>query len=180
MDLTIRAATADDAAACADIYGFYVRHTHISFESEPPSDAEMAERITSYSASHAWLVAQDASGSDVVGFAYGAPYSAREAYRWTAETSVYLEAGRRRTGAGRALYEALFERLAERGYRRLIAGLALPNDPSLGLHVSLGFEVVGTLRKVGWKHGQWRDVLRLQKDLAPDDHRDTPPDGEPG
>ncbi len=179
MELTIRPATADDAAACADIYAFYVRHTHVSFESDPPSTEEMAERIASCSARHAWLVAQEAGGPDVVGFAYAAPYSPREAYRWAAETSVYLEAGRRRTGAGRALYEALFDRLAERGYRRLVAGLALPNDASLGLHVSLGFEVVGTFRKIGWKHGQWRDVMRLQKDLAPG-LGDAPPDGGAG
>jgi L-amino acid N-acyltransferase YncA len=177
MTLTIRPATADDAAACADIYGFYVRHTHISFESEPPGTEEMARRIASCSARHAWLVAQEA-GDDVVGFAYGAPYSPREAYRWAVESSVYLEAGRRRSGTGRALYEALFERLAERGYRRLVAGLALPNDASLGLHVSLGFEVVGTLRRIGWKHGQWRDVMRLQKDLAPD-LGSAPPVAEP-
>jgi L-amino acid N-acyltransferase YncA len=173
MDLTIRPATAADAAVCADIYGFYVRNTHISFESEPPGPAEMARRIASCSARHAFLVAQEAGGQDVVGFAYAAPYSPREAYRWSAESSVYLETGRRRTGAGRALYEALFERLAERGFRRLVAGLALPNDASLGLHVALGFEVVGTLTGIGWKHGRWHDVMRLQKDLAP--HLDGAP-----
>lgn len=178
MDLTIRPATPDDAAACADIYGHYVRNTHVSFESEPPSTEEMARRIAGCTARHAWLVAQAASGQDVVGFAYGAPYSPREAYRWSVETSVYLEVGRRRTGAGRALYEALFERLAARGYRRLVAGLALPNDASLGLHLALGFEVVGTLREIGWKHGQWHDVMRLQKDLAPG-LEGTPPSGEP-
>jgi L-amino acid N-acyltransferase YncA len=187
MELTIRPATPDDAAACADIYGHYVRNTHVSFESEPPGTEEMARRIASCTARHAWLVAEvgaqvaDAAGGgqDVVGFAYGAPYSPREAYRWSVETSVYLEPGRRRTGAGRALYEALFERLAERGYRRLVAGLALPNDASLGLHVALGFEVVGTLREIGWKHGRWHDVMRLQKDLAPG-LEGAPPSGEPG
>ncbi|MCP2264229.1 GNAT family N-acetyltransferase [Promicromonospora thailandica] len=166
MDLTIRPATVADAAACADIYGYYVRHTHVSFEAEPPDAAEMARRITAYSASHAWLVAEGDPG-DVVGFAYGSPYSPREAYRWAVETSVYLEAGRRRTGAGRALYEALLGRLAGRGFRRAVAGLALPNDASRGLHAALGFEEVGTLHRIGWKHGQWHDVLRLQKDLAP-------------
>lgn len=184
MDLTIRPATPEDAAACANIYGHYVRDTHVSFESEPPSTEEMARRISSCTARHAWLVAQapDATaqgGQHVVGFAYGAPYSPREAYRWSVETSVYLEPGRRRTGAGRALYEALFERLAERGYRRLVAGLALPNDASLGLHVALGFEVVGTFREIGWKHGRWHDVMRLQKDLAPG-LEGAPPSGEPG
>ncbi|MEU4365499.1 N-acetyltransferase family protein [Promicromonospora sp. NPDC023987] len=183
MDLTIRPATPDDAAACADIYGHYVRHTHVSFESEPPGTEEMARRIATCSARHAWLVAQEANEQEadrqgVIGFAYAAPYSAREAYSWSAESSVYLEVGRRRTGAGRALYEALFDLLAERGYRRLVAGLALPNDASLGLHRALGFEVVGTLRRIGWKHGQWHDVMRLQKDLAPD-LDGAPPTGEP-
>ncbi|MFD7023044.1 GNAT family N-acetyltransferase [Promicromonospora sukumoe] len=185
--LTIRPATDDDAAACAAIYAHYVLNTHISFEAAPPDTAEMARRIASCSERHAWLVAVDAGSvdagagneGDVVGFAYAAPYSPREAYRWSAETSVYLEQGRRRTGAGRALYEALFERLAERGYRRLVAGLALPNEASLGLHAALGFEVVGTFHQIGWKHGRWHDVARLQKDLAPG-LGDAPPAGEPG
>jgi phosphinothricin acetyltransferase len=81
---------------------------------------------------------------------------------------VYLEFGRRRTGAGRALYTALFDRLAERGMRTLLAGVALPNDASLGLHTALGFEPVGTYRRVGWKHGRWHDVLWLQRDLTGD------------
>jgi L-amino acid N-acyltransferase YncA len=185
--LTIRPATADDAAACAAIYAHYVRDTHISFEAELPDTAEMARRIASCSERHAWLVAVDEGGVDagagnegaVVGFAYAAPYSPREAYRWSAETSVYLEQGRRRTGAGRALYEALFERLAALGYRRLVAGLALPNEASMGLHAALGFEVVGTFHQIGWKHGRWHDVARLQKDLAPG-LGDAPPAGEPG
>ncbi|MGW2095341.1 N-acetyltransferase family protein [Promicromonospora sukumoe] len=184
MDLTIRPATADDAAACARIYAYYVRDTHISFEAQPPDTAEMARRIASCSERHAWLVAvHEGAGAegarDVVGFAYAAPYSPREAYRWSAETSVYLEQGRRRTGAGRALYEALFERLTARGYRRLVAGLALPNEASLGLHAALGFEVVGTFHQIGWKNGRWHDVARLQKDLAPG-LGDAPPAGEPG
>lgn len=178
MDLTIRAASADDAAACATIYAHYVRHTAISFESDPPSTEQMAQRIVAASARHAWLVAHVAGGRDVVGFAYGTPYASREAYRWSAETSVYLEPGLRRTGAGRALYEALVDRLTERGYRRLVAGVALPNDASLGLHTAMGFEVVGTLRGIGWKHDRWHDVVRLQKDLSPGPH-DAPPAGEP-
>lgn len=176
MDLTIRDATAQDAAPCARIYGFYVRHTHVSFETDPPDVAEMARRIAAYADRHAWLVAE--RGGTVVGFAYGSPYSPRPAYRWSVETSVYLEPGLRRTGAGRALYEALLDRLAARGYRRVVAGLALPNDASLGLHVALGFEVVGTLRRIGWKHGSWRDVMRLQKDLAPE-LGTTPPEALP-
>jgi phosphinothricin acetyltransferase len=140
--------------------------TTITFETVPPSAGEMAERIAAAQQAHAWLVLED--GNQVVGYAYGAPFKARAAYRWACEVSVYVEPGRRRTGAGRALYEALFDRLRERGYLRAAAGMTLPNDASEGLHRTLGFTPVGTYRRIGWKHGAWRDVAWMQLDLGGD------------
>ena len=116
---------------------------------------------------HAWLVLE--VDGEVVGFAYGGPFMARAAYRWAAAVSVYLEPGRRRTGGGQALYEALFERLAARGHRVLLAGVALPNEASTGLHLALGFEHVGTYRRVGWKLGRWHDVAWYQRVLIDGD-----------
>jgi L-amino acid N-acyltransferase YncA len=163
----IRDATADDAAACAAIYRPYVLDTAISFELDPPSPAEMADRITDTLRGHAWLVCED--GGRVVGYAYGGPHRTRAAYRWVCEVSVYLERSRRRTGAGRALYEALFDRLAERGLRTAVAGIAMPNDASVGMHRALGFDPVGTYRRIGWKHGAWHDVLWMQRALGGDE-----------
>jgi phosphinothricin acetyltransferase len=80
--------------------------------------------------------------------------------------SVYTETGRRRTGAGRALYTALLDRLAARGFRTALAGVALPNDASVGLHTAIGFEPVGTYRRVGWKLGRWHDVTWFQRPLG--------------
>ncbi len=164
--LTIRDATARDAAACAGIYAPYVLDTAITFEVDPPIPEEMAERIASAAETHAWLVLEDAG--HVAGYAYGHRFAERAAYRWACETSIYLELGRRRTGVGRALYEALLARLAERGYRRAIAGMALPNDASAGLHRALGFEPVGVYREVGWKNGAWHDVAWMQKTILAD------------
>jgi phosphinothricin acetyltransferase len=143
-----------------------VLESTITFETVPPSPAEMAERIAAAQQAHAWLVLDERDG--VVGYAYGGPFKARAAYRWSCEVSVYLQRGRRRTGAGRALYEALFERLRERGYLRVAAGMTLPNDASEGLHRALGFIPVGTYRRIGWKHGAWRDVAWMQLDLDGD------------
>ena len=70
----------------------------------------------------------------VAGYAYAGPFHPRAAYRWACEVSVYLEQGRRRTGAGRALYDVLLPHLTERGYRSAIAGMTLPNPASEGLH----------------------------------------------
>ncbi|MFF1610373.1 GNAT family N-acetyltransferase [Amycolatopsis sp. NPDC058278] len=160
----IRDATPEDAAACAALYAPYVTDTAISFETEPPGTAEMARRIAG---AHAWLVHED--HGRVAGYAYATRFAERAAYRWSCETSIYLEQGRRRTGAGRALYEALFERLRARGFCRAFAGMTLPNDASAGLHRALGFEPAGVYRRVGWKHGAWRDVAWVQKDLRATD-----------
>ncbi|WP_375493519.1 GNAT family N-acetyltransferase [uncultured Jatrophihabitans sp.] len=162
--IAIRAATADNAAACAAIYAPYVTDTVITFELSPPTPDEMARRISRASDAYAWLVAIDADR--VVGYAYAGPYKERAAYRWSCEVSVYLEIGRRRTGAGRALYAALFARLAERGYRMAVAGMALPNPASEGLHTALGFEPIGVYRRIGWKFDAWHDVAWMQRPLT--------------
>ncbi len=171
----IRDAAGADAAACAAIYAPYVNATAITFEAEPPTPDEMRARIADAQRDHAWLVLED-SGR-VVGYAYAGTLKARAAYRWSCEVSVYLELGRRRTGAGRALYAALFDRLADRGLRMAVAGMTLPNDASVGLHHALGFQPVGVYRRIGFKHGAWHDVAWMQRALVADD---APPPGVTG
>jgi phosphinothricin acetyltransferase len=160
----VRDAVPADARRCAEIYAPYVRDTAISFETEPPTAEEMAERIATAQREHAWLVLEDEGG--VSGYAYGGPFMSRAAYRWSATVSVYLDGNRRRSGGGRALYSALLDRLADRGIRTVLAGVALPNPASEGLHRALGFEPAGTYRRVGWKHGRWHDVTWYQRDLV--------------
>lgn len=160
----VRDASECDAEACAVIYAPYVTDTAITFENDPPLPAEMAERIATAMRTHAWVVLENQGR--VVGYGHGGPYKSRAAYRWSCEVSVYLERGRRRTGGGRALYNALFDRLAERGFRVAVAGMTLPNDASVGLHRAMGFEPVGTYRRIGWKHGTWHDVAWVQRTIA--------------
>jgi phosphinothricin acetyltransferase len=174
-----RSASAADAAACQAVYAPYVQDTAISFEEQPPGVEEMRARIEDCLRTHAWVVLEvpDAdAGARVVGYAYGGPHKSRAAYRWATEVSVYLEPGRRRTGAGRMLYADLFARLAERGYLMALAGMTLPNPASEGLHRALGFEDVGTWRRIGWKHGAWHDTHWMQRPLrSPGEPSDGPP-----
>lgn len=160
----IREATLADATVCREIYAPYVTGTGITFETEVPALASMEDRIAAALAQHSWVVLQEAGG--VRGFAYAGPFGDRAAYRWSCIVSVYLEPGRRRTGAGRLLYLTLFDRLVARGYVVAAAGITLPNEPSLALHRAVGFTEVGVHRGIGWKHGIWRDVSWLQRDLV--------------
>jgi phosphinothricin acetyltransferase len=173
----VRLATSADAAACAAIYAPYVQDTAISFELEPPTAAAMAERIAAALRTHAWFVLEH--DGVVVGYAYGATLHARAAYRWSCEVSVYVERGMRGTGAGRALYEALLARLAERGYLRAVAGMTLPNPASEGLHRAMGFESVGVYRRIGFKLGSWHDVEMAQRSLGDGDGDGDAPAAEP-
>jgi L-amino acid N-acyltransferase YncA len=163
-----------DAAACAAIYAPYVEASATSFEAEPPTAAELAERIERTGATHPWLVAE--SDGEILGFAYACEHRARAAYRWAVDVSIYLAEANRGKGLGRALYEALFERLREQRFRVACAGVTLPNEASVRLHESLGFTPVGVYRRIGWKAGAWHDVGWWQLDLCPGG--EDPP-GEP-
>ena len=167
----VRLATPADAEACAAIYAPYVEGTAISFELVAPSVAEMSERIEAALATHAWFV-HERDGL-VAGYAYGGPMHRRAAYRWSCEVSVYVERESRGGGIGTALYGALFERLAARGYLQAIAGMTLPNEASAALHTAMGFQSIGVYRRIGYKLGSWHDVEWIQRALGPE------PPGEP-
>jgi len=133
-----------------------VTDSWVSFELDPPAAAEMARRIAEHGVSHAWLVAE-ADGA-VTGYAYGSPHRARAAYASSCDVAVYVDPAHAREGIGRALYAALFPLLAAKGSHAAFAGIALPNEASVGLHEAMGFTPVGIYREVGWKLGGWRDV----------------------
>jgi phosphinothricin acetyltransferase len=174
---TIRPARQVHGAACAAIYGEYVRDTVISLEVEPPDAAEMTHRIEKISRTHPWLVAEDEHGR-VVGYAYGSPHRERASYRWAADVSVYIEPGSQRRGIGRALYGALFDMLRDQRLVIACAGITLPNEASVALHESFGFVLVGVYRGIGYKFGAWRDVGWWQLELAPP-AGDPPPEPTP-
>jgi phosphinothricin acetyltransferase len=140
-----------DAAACAAIYEPHVAAGAVSFEEEPPSAAEMADRIAAGEATHPWLVIED--DGEVAGYAYACSHRSRAAYRWAADVSVYVDPAHRGRGHGRALYEELIERLRRQRFQVACAGITLPNPASVALHERLGFVVVGVYRRIGWKAG---------------------------
>ncbi|MFI4981373.1 MAG: arsinothricin resistance N-acetyltransferase ArsN1 family B [Nevskiales bacterium] len=154
--IRIREAQARDATMIAAIYAPYVRDTTVSFEVEPPAPEEMGRRLAAIGARYPWLVAEQ--GGRVIGYAYAGEHRSRAAYRWDVDVAVYLAADAHRRGVGRRLYLALFEVLRRLGHVNAYAGIALPNDASVGLHETLGFVPVGIYRQVGYKHGGWHDV----------------------
>ena len=162
--IEIRTATTSDAPAMLDIYAPIVRETAISFESEPPSTAEMQSRITSTLQTHPWLVAVE--NGTLLGYAYGSQFRARAAYRWTSEVSAYVSQSARGSGVGRLLYGQLLAILTRQNFHSALAIITLPNAASVGFHQSFGFESVGVLPEVGFKFSTWHDVETLRLSLS--------------
>jgi L-amino acid N-acyltransferase YncA len=165
VDVEIRLATTRDAEAVAAIYGPVVADTTISFEMTPPDRDEMGRRINDTLQTYPWLVC-DIDGR-TVGYAYAARHRVRDAYQWSVDTSVYIDASCRRRNVGRALYTSLFAILAAQGCFNAFAGIALPNAASVGLHEAMGFTLIGIYRRVGYKFDRWHDVGWWQLILKP-------------
>lgn len=163
--MSIRAARPEDIPAMRAIYAPFVLHTAISFEFRVPSEEEFAQRFQSHSAQCPWLVWEESG--QVLGYAYAGPAFARAAYAWNAEISCYLADGAQRRGIGRQLYAQLETMLRQQGYRKIFALVTSANTSSLAFHRALGYREAARFQNVGFKLGQWHDVLWLEKELQP-------------
>ena len=159
--MSIRLAREDDFVAIAAITNPYIASTAIHFGYEPVTADELAAPWRA--GAYPWLVLDE---DGVIGYAKAGVWRERAAYRWTAETGIYLAPTAHGRGLGTALYGALLDELAARGFRSVVTGITLPNEASVRLHRRLGFVDVGVVREAGFKLGAWHDVSFWQKRLA--------------
>jgi phosphinothricin acetyltransferase len=164
--MKIIAAASQDLEDCQAIYAHHVLNGTGTFEEIPPSLEEFKSRFEAVvQAGWGWMIARDASG--VLGFGYYAQYRNRSAYRFAAEDSVYVRETVRGQGVGKALVAALLDHAAGRNFTQMVAVIGdSENAGSIGVHASLGFAPVGTMRKVGYKFERWLDVVTMQKALG--------------
>ena len=167
MTYSCRSAKETDLSAIKRIYEHYVLNTVISLEETPPDLDQVQERFQqAQDLNLPYLVAENES-QDIVGYAYALPYNVRSGYRYTVLESVYLNPDFTGQGIGRMLLERLIMETKERGFKQMLAIITgEPNSPSYMFHKKCGFEEVGHLRNVGFKHDQWLDTVFMQKALG--------------
>ncbi|MDR0224882.1 MAG: GNAT family N-acetyltransferase [Burkholderiaceae bacterium] len=167
---TIRPSQDHDIAAIAAIYRHHVLHGTGTFETEPPSETDMATRRSDVlSKGLPYLVCVDGTGQ-VLGFAYANWFKPRPAYRFSAEDSIYVLDSARGQGVGRLLLDALSRDCEAAGVRKLLAVIGdSGNAGSIGVHRAAGFEQAATLRSMGWKFGRWLDIVLMEKTLGDGD-----------
>lgn len=160
---TIRPSTDADLPAITAIYGHHVVHGTGTFETTPPTQAEMATRRADVlGKALPWLVVED--GGRVLGYAYCQWFKPRPAYRYSAEDSIYLHPDAAGKGFGKQLLAALIDQAEAAGVRKLIAVIGdSANTASVGVHRALGFQPVGTIASCGWKFDRWLDIVLMDR-----------------
>lgn len=154
--MNIRPVRPEDAAQVADVYNYYIKNTHHTFETEPISAEEMERRIQEVTDIFPFVVAEDEG--TVHGYAYADKFRLRREFEFTAEVVIYVRNEAKQKGTGTALYSQLFDLLAETDIHSIVAGISFPNDASIRFHEKLGFEKVAHFKEVGYKLGRWVDV----------------------
>ena len=162
----VRDAAPGDFDAIARIYAHYVEHALATFEEIAPSVDDMRARHAAITAAGLPYLVAECDGV-IAGYAYASAYRPRSAYRHTIEDSVYVADGQGGRGIGLALLTALIDRCERGPWQQMIAVIGNSgNAGSIALHARLGFEHVGVLRRVGFKHGRWVDTVLMQRALG--------------
>lgn len=171
--ITIRSSQDADLNAITAIYGYHVLHGTGTFETDPPSLADMAQRRADVLGKGLPYVVAEQNG-EVLGFAYGNWFKPRPAYRFSAEDSVYIAPNQQGKGVGKSLMVELLARMQASGIRHVMAVIGdSDNAGSIGLHKAMGFVEVGRMHACGWKFERWLDIVLMERALG--DGSRTPP-----
>ena len=164
-NIKIRDVVPEDAERIQKIYSPYVADTVISFEITVPGKPEMKKRIENILANDfPYIVAENESGT-VVGYAYADKFGEREAYRYSFTISIYLDMEVRSRGIGQKLYDELEKRMKKMGIVQVLSAITGKNEKSLKFHEKNGFIKIGHFPNVGYKMGEWHDIIWMNKTI---------------
>ncbi len=162
-----------DARAILSIYAPHILYSDVTFECTVPTEEEFLIRIKHYTEQFPYLVYE--LDGEIAGYAYAGKQREREAYQWNAETSVYVDEKYQRRGIAGELYSALLKILSVQGYKTAYACITCPNDKSIALHEKFGFTETAMFCQAGYKLGEWRDTVWLEKQLGEYESGPIPP-----
>ncbi|WEK04233.1 MAG: GNAT family N-acetyltransferase [Candidatus Devosia phytovorans] len=160
-DFLLRPFRWSDVPAITAIYKHYVEQTAITFDTEVPGEAAMAEKFAALVKLGHPLIVAEVDGA-VVGYAYASFYRPRAAYRFTCEDSIYLHPDAKGKGIGKALLTELLAQCKSFGFKQVIAVITADTANSIAIHEKFGFRHVGRYDAVGYKFDRWHDIVHLQ------------------
>jgi phosphinothricin acetyltransferase len=159
-EVSVRAATAEDAAAICTIYNQGIEDRIATLETQLRTPEERRQWMAARTARHPVVVA--VSGGQVVGWGSLNSFNPRPAYDHVVDLSVYVERAWRGRGVGRVLLTHLLDRARGLGYHKMVLATFPYNAAGLALYRRMGFSDVGVYREQGQLDGRWVDVLIME------------------
>jgi phosphinothricin acetyltransferase len=153
-----RLATAADAAAILRLYNEGIE---ARLDTRPATEAEVRAW---FDGAHPIVVVE---GDGILGFAATWTYRPRDHFAGVSEVAVYVTQGKRRLGVGRLALNDLAQHVRANGSWKLLAHVLAENAAGRGLARALGFREVGTYYRHANVDGAWKDVVIVEKFLAP-------------
>ncbi len=161
MSLLIRFAEHSDLPEILEIYNHAIVNTTAVYDYKPHTLAMRKKWWEGkHENNHPVLVA--VQEGKIAGFASYGSFRAWAAFKYAMEHSVYVHPLFRGQGIAKVLLQDLISEAQKRDVHSLIGGIDKDNDASLFLHDKLGFQEVGHLKEVGYKFGEWRDLIFVQ------------------
>jgi phosphinothricin acetyltransferase len=164
MQITIRPYSRDDAPAILAIVNYNILHTTALYDYAPRSLVQQ-ELIFDEKLKKGFPIYVAVMDNDVVGFGYYSEFRFREAYKFTAEHSVYAHPNWQRKGIGNRLLLQLIETAKKQGLHTLIGVVDAENIDSIAFHERMGFEIKGVLHETGFKFDRWLHSVFMQRIL---------------
>jgi len=160
----IRAAIKADAAAIAEIWRPVLAESLATFNPVVKTAQDVAAMIAEKStAGHGFFVAEEVG--EILGFATYGQFRSGVGYAHTMEHTVILANKGQGRGIGRALLQAVEDHARDAGAHSMFAGVSAANQSGVAFHERLGYREVSRLSEVGFKFGQYLDLVLLQKFL---------------
>ena len=152
----IRPAKLDDAEQIVAIYNHYVKDTIVTFDTDLKSSFEFRNEMMEVIKKCPYYVAE--KEGQILGYAMATDWKSRCSYKYSVESSIYMDPSHKGKGIGYKLYFKLLKELKNTEIHAVIAGISLPNVVSVELHQKMGFEKIAHFKEVGYKFNRWIDV----------------------
>jgi phosphinothricin acetyltransferase len=157
LTISVRPLESTDGMKVLAIYEEALKGPHATFETNVPTWSEWGKL---HLPAHRFVADEDGR---ILGWAALSRVSERREYAGVVESYTFVRADSRRIGIGTMLLSKLIAATESQGLWTIQAHVFPENEAALGLHHKLGFELVGTRRRVGRHRGAWRDILLLER-----------------
>ena len=157
----IRLAMENDLPQMLDIYNEIIANTTAVFQYDPHT-LEMRKEWFEKKKEEGYPVFVAEEDNIIAGFSTIGQFRNWQAYKYSVENSVYVQAGYRGRGISKLLMQPLIDSAKNMGMHTIIAGIVADNEASLALHKKFGFVEVAHFKEVGYKFKRWLDLKFLQ------------------